>query len=44
MLLTFFSLMCASDTKGIEMDDDELLALISERKTISKTIDQYEGT
>ena len=25
------------------MDDDELLALISERKTISKTIDQYEG-
>ena len=27
----------------MEMDDDELLALISERKTISKTIDQYEG-
>jgi DNA polymerase epsilon subunit 1 len=31
------------DTQGIEMDDDELLQLISERKTISKTIDQYEG-
>jgi DNA polymerase epsilon subunit 1 len=31
------------DTQGIEMDDDELLQLISERKTISKTIDQYAG-
>lgn len=25
------------------MDDSELLELISERKTISKTIDDYEG-
>lgn len=32
-----------TETQGMEMDDDELLALISERKTISKTIDQYEG-
>ena len=39
LFLSFF----VTETEGIEMDDDELLALISERKTISKTIDQYEG-
>jgi DNA polymerase epsilon subunit 1 len=31
------------DTKGIDMDDDELLHLISEKKTISKTVEDYEG-
>lgn len=31
------------DTKGALMDDDELMMLISERKTISKTLDEYEG-
>ena len=31
------------DAKGSHMDDEELMELISERKTISKTIDDYEG-
>ena len=31
------------DEEGRSMNDDELLELISERKTISKTIDDYEG-
>ena len=31
------------DNNGTDMDDDELLELISERKTISKTLDDYEG-
>jgi DNA polymerase epsilon subunit 1 len=31
------------DSKGVDMDDDELLELISERKTISKTLEDYEG-
>jgi DNA polymerase epsilon subunit 1 len=31
------------DEKGVSMDDDELLHLISERKTISKTVEEYEG-
>jgi hypothetical protein len=31
------------DSKGANMEDDELLELISEKKTISKTIDDYEG-
>lgn len=31
------------DEKGFSMDDDELLHLISERKTISKTVEEYEG-
>ena len=42
-LFYYFLPSFSVDTKGMEMDDDELLALISERKTISKTIDQYEG-
>jgi len=29
--------------KGMSVDDEELLALISEKKTISKTVDDYEG-
>jgi DNA polymerase epsilon subunit 1 len=29
--------------KGMFVDDEELLALISEKKTISKTVDDYEG-
>jgi len=28
---------------GTSMDDEELLELISERKTISKTVEDYEG-
>lgn len=31
------------DSKGMSMDDSELLELISEKKTISKTVDDYEG-
>jgi DNA polymerase epsilon subunit 1 len=31
------------DTQGATMDDDELMELISEKKTISKTLDEYEG-
>lgn len=31
------------DEKGQSMDDGELLQLISERKTISKTVEDYEG-
>jgi len=31
------------DAKGSHMDDEELMELISEKKTISKTIDDYEG-
>eukprot|EP01038_Epipyxis_sp_PR26KG_P011543 gene11543-15462_t len=31
------------DEEGRGMDDQELLELISERKTISKTVDDYEG-
>jgi DNA polymerase epsilon subunit 1 len=31
------------DSEGANMDDAELLELISERKTISKTVDDYEG-
>jgi DNA polymerase epsilon subunit 1 len=31
------------DEKGMSMDDDELLHLISEKKTISKTVEEYEG-
>ena len=31
------------DSRGIDMDDTELLELISEKKTISKTVDDYEG-
>ncbi len=31
------------DSHGVNMDDEELLNLISERKTISKTLDEYEG-
>lgn len=31
------------DEQGASMDDSELLELISERKTISKTVDDYEG-
>jgi DNA polymerase elongation subunit (family B) len=29
------------DSRGLDMDDDELLQLISERKTISKTLEDY---
>ena len=28
---------------GVTMDDEELLELISERKTISKTVEEYAG-
>ena len=31
------------DEQGRNMDDDELMQLISERKTISKTVEEYEG-
>jgi hypothetical protein len=31
------------DEQGTSMDDQELLELISERKTISKTVEDYEG-
>jgi DNA polymerase epsilon subunit 1 len=31
------------DEQGCGMEDGELLELISERKTISKTVDEYEG-
>lgn len=31
------------DEQGRSMDDQELLELISERKTISKTVDDYDG-
>ena len=31
------------DEQGHSMDDQELLELISERKTISKTVEDYEG-
>jgi DNA polymerase epsilon subunit 1 len=31
------------DSKGLNIEDDELLELISEKKTISKTLDDYEG-
>lgn len=31
------------DEQGASMDDTELLELISERKTISKTVEDYEG-
>jgi DNA polymerase epsilon subunit 1 len=31
------------DERGTSMDDTELLELISERKTISKTVEDYEG-
>lgn len=31
------------DNQGVDMEDSELLELISERKTISKTLDEYEG-
>lgn len=31
------------DEQGASMDDSELLELISEHKTISKTVDDYEG-
>jgi DNA polymerase epsilon subunit 1 len=31
------------DERGTSMDDTELLELISERKTISKTVEEYEG-
>ena len=31
------------DNKGVNINDDELLGYISERKTISKTVDEYDG-
>jgi DNA polymerase epsilon subunit 1 len=31
------------DSKGVDMDDQELMELISERKTISKTLSEYGG-
>lgn len=31
------------DSQGVDMDDEELMELISEKKTISKTVDDYEG-
>lgn len=31
------------DEKGVTMDDTELMELISERKTISKTLQEYDG-
>ena len=31
------------DSRGVNVDDDELMGYISEKKTISKTIDEYEG-